>query len=101
MVPALGPKCSTCNRRRRSIIAVDIASFFVAVAVGQWTSYRLISSSGRLPPLWVSVAGTAGGDQLRRAHVRSRRTFRCSKKPLPAPMAEPDGSRGISKLRAT
>ncbi len=58
MVPALGPKCSTCNRRRRSIIAVDIASFFVAVAVGQWTSYRLISSSGRLPPLWVSVAGT-------------------------------------------
>lgn len=42
----------------RSIIAVDIASFAVAVAVGQWTSYRLISSSGRVPPLWVSVTGT-------------------------------------------
>lgn len=42
----------------RSIIAVDIASFFVAVAVGQWVSYRLISSSGRVPPLLVSVTGT-------------------------------------------
>ena len=42
----------------RSITAVDIASFFVAVAVGQWASYRLISSSGRVPRLWVSVTGT-------------------------------------------
>ncbi len=42
----------------RSIIAVDIASFLVAVALGQWTSYRLICSSGRVPPLWVSVTGT-------------------------------------------
>jgi hypothetical protein len=42
----------------RSITAVDIASFFIAVALGQWTSYRLLASSGRVPRLWVSVTGT-------------------------------------------
>ncbi len=42
----------------RSIIAVDIASFLVAVGIGQWASYRLITSSVRVPPLWVSVLGT-------------------------------------------
>jgi hypothetical protein len=40
-----------------SIIAVDIASFLVAVALGQWTSYRLVSARGRVPPLWLSVTG--------------------------------------------
>jgi hypothetical protein len=41
-----------------SIVAVDIASYFVAIAAGQWTSYRLMSASGRAPPLWVSLTGT-------------------------------------------
>lgn len=40
-----------------SIVAVDITSFFVAVALGQWASYRLIASNGRFAPLWVSVSG--------------------------------------------
>lgn len=38
-----------------SVPAVDIASFVVAVAVGQWTSYRLITATGRVVSLWVSV----------------------------------------------
>ena len=41
-----------------SIVTVDIATFLVAVVIGQWASYRLISSSVRVPPLWVSVVGT-------------------------------------------
>jgi hypothetical protein len=40
-----------------SILALDIASFLVAIAVGQWLSYRLITSRGWAPPSWTSVAG--------------------------------------------
>lgn len=42
-----------------SIVALDIASYFAAIAVGQWVSYRQISSSGRVPPVRMSLAVTA------------------------------------------
>jgi hypothetical protein len=43
-----------------SFVPVDILSFFVAVAGGQWVSYRLITSSPvRAAPLWASVVGMA------------------------------------------
>lgn len=41
-----------------SIVAVDVLSFFLAIAGGQWVSYTLIGSSKRRPaPLLTSVAG--------------------------------------------
>jgi hypothetical protein len=42
-----------------SSVPVDVLSFFLAVAGGQWLSYQLICSSRRPPPLWASVAGLA------------------------------------------
>jgi hypothetical protein len=44
-----------------SVVAVDVLSFVVAVAGGQWPSYRLTSATGlrRVPPLALSVAGIA------------------------------------------
>jgi hypothetical protein len=39
-----------------SVVAVDIASFFVAVGIAQWTSYRLSLAAVPVAPLQVSVA---------------------------------------------
>ncbi|HET6815984.1 MAG TPA: DUF6512 family protein [Mycobacteriales bacterium] len=38
-----------------SVVAVDIASFFAAVGLAQWTSYRLLLAPGREVPLRVSM----------------------------------------------
>lgn len=43
-----------------SITALDIGSFFVAVAIGQWLSYRmLVSPRGAGAPPWVSASALA------------------------------------------
>jgi hypothetical protein len=40
-----------------SVTGVDIASYVVAVILGQWISYRLIVSDRTVAPLWLSAVG--------------------------------------------
>lgn len=42
-----------------SVVAVDIVSFFAAVALGQWTSYRMIRGRAWAAPWWVSAIAVA------------------------------------------
>jgi hypothetical protein len=38
-----------------SNVAVDILSFVVAIAAGQWLSYRILLARGRIPPVAASL----------------------------------------------
>jgi hypothetical protein len=40
-----------------SVVAVDVASYLVAIAGGQWLSHRIVSGPSRTPPLALSAAG--------------------------------------------
>ena len=42
-----------------SVVAVDIASYIAAIALGQWLSYQIVVAGRRVARLWVSAVAIA------------------------------------------